>query len=57
MIEVEIHVRIPNRKKGFSTFDEIDIIDTLQNMFEVEEDDVELDWNFAEDEDDSEDEE
>lgn len=52
MIQLNIIVR--NSEKGLSTFDEIDLADTVADFMGVDFEDVELDWDFADDEEEEE---
>lgn len=47
---ITLNITVRNREKGLSAFDEIDLADTVADFMGVDFEDVELDWDFADDE-------
>lgn len=47
---IQLNITVWNREKGFSAFDEIDLADVIADFMGVEYEDIELDWEFGDEE-------
>ena len=51
---IQLNITVRNRVKGLSAFDEMDLKETVADFMGVEYEDIELDWDFADEEEEEE---
>lgn len=47
---ITFNITVRNREKGLSAFDEIDLADIVADFMGVEYEDIELEWEFGDEE-------